>query len=105
MMGHALLQSPIPIAFRNKNDMQKIKWIKTGYKRQCSIVVGAQRPTLETEVPRIDPALDDELSKRPLNLDAAGYFIIKIDRDANVIVADYYTNTINKNGETAKFRR
>lgn len=58
----------------------------------------AQRPTLETEVPRLDAGVDDELSKRPLSLDAAGYFIIKLDRDTKEIVADYYTNIINRNG-------
>ena len=59
----------------------------------------AQRPTLDTEVPRLDAGLDDELSKRPLSLDAAGYFIIKLDRDTKEIVADFYTNIINKNGK------
>lgn len=37
-------------------------------------------------------------SSRWLELDPSGYFIIKIDRDAKEIVADHYTNTINKNG-------
>lgn len=32
------------------------------------------------EVPRLNAALDDELSKRPLELDGAGYFIIYVDR-------------------------
>jgi hypothetical protein len=58
----------------------------------------AGRPTLDTEVPRLDPELDDELSKRPLELDAAGYFIIKLDRDAKEIIAEYFTNIINKHG-------
>lgn len=50
------------------------------------------------EVPRLDPALDDELSKRPLQLDAAGYFIIRVDADARELVADFYTNIINEQG-------
>lgn len=50
------------------------------------------------EVPRWDTALDDELSKRPLDLDAAGYFIIKVDREAGELVADFYTNFINEQG-------
>jgi len=63
-------------------------------------VYSYQRPTLETEVPRLDAAVDDELSKRPLDLDPAGYFIIKVDRSAKEIVAEYFTNIINKNGAT-----
>lgn len=56
------------------------------------------RPTTAKEVPRIDSKLDDKLSMRPLTLDDAGYFIIKIDRAQNEIVAEYFTNIINKNG-------
>ena len=73
--------------------------LKCSLQRRSSHVVAAQRPTLETEVPRIDPDLDDELSERPLNLDAAGYYVIRIDKDAKEIIADYYTNIINKNGK------
>ena len=67
-------------------------------RRPLSHITAAQRPTLHTEVPRLNAELDDELSKRPLSLDAAGYFVIRIDRQHNEIVADFYTNTINKNG-------
>lgn len=35
------------------------------------------------EVPRLDATLDDELSKRLLQLDPAGYFIIYVDRQAS----------------------
>lgn len=51
-----------------------------------------------SEVPHLDAALDDELSRRPLALDPAGYFIIKVDRGAGELVADFYTNTINEQG-------
>jgi hypothetical protein len=51
-----------------------------------------------SEVPRWDAALDDELSRRPLELDPAGYFIVKLDRAAGELVADFYTNTINDQG-------
>jgi hypothetical protein len=36
---------------------------------------------------------------RWIDLDEAGYFIIKIDRDAKTIIAEHYTNTINKDGQ------
>ena len=53
------------------------------------------------EMPRLDAALDDRLSGRPLQLDAAGYFIIKVDREARERVADFYTNVINEKGAHA----
>lgn len=73
--------------------------VNRSLKRRSSHTTAAQRPTLETEVRRLDPELDDELSKRPLNLDAAGYYLIRIDRDSREIVSEYYTNIINKNGK------
>jgi hypothetical protein len=51
------------------------------------------------ELDRLHPEVDDHLSRRPLNLDAAGYFIIRVDYDAAEIIAEHYTNTINKDGE------
>ena len=47
-----------------------------------------------------EQAIDDDLSKRDLALDPLGYFIIKLDRDADppMIQADYYSNTINEKG-------
>ena len=42
--------------------------------------------------------IDDELSKRPIDLDPKGYFIIYIDRDTNLIYAKHYTNIINEKG-------
>jgi hypothetical protein len=43
-------------------------------------------------------ALDDRLSSRPLSLDAAGYFLVKADHAAGVIIARHYGNTINAAG-------
>lgn len=43
-------------------------------------------------------AIDDELSKRPIALDPGGYYIIYVDREAELICAKHYTNIINKNG-------
>lgn len=47
-----------------------------------------------------EQAIDGDLSKRDLALDPLGYFIIKLDRDADppMIQADYYSNTINEKG-------
>eukprot|EP00884_Botryococcus_braunii_P018577 jgi/Botrbrau1/5402/Bobra.182_1s0006.1 len=50
------------------------------------------------EVPRLRRELDDSLSNRHIDLDPAGYFIINVDRTTQEIVAEHYTNTINKNG-------
>jgi dihydropteroate synthase len=43
-------------------------------------------------------ALDNKLSNRYIELDPAGYFIIYIDREAELICAKHYTNTINDKG-------
>jgi dihydropteroate synthase len=43
-------------------------------------------------------ALDDKLSKRFIDLDPEGYFIIYLDREAGLICAKHYTNAINEKG-------
>lgn len=43
-------------------------------------------------------ALDDRLSQRFIELDEGGYFIIYVDRDAQLICAKHYTNVINAQG-------
>ncbi|MEL7071541.1 MAG: DUF4346 domain-containing protein [Cyanobacteria bacterium J06581_3] len=43
-------------------------------------------------------ALDDKLSKRFIELDPAGYFLIYLDTDAQLICAKHFTNTINDKG-------
>ena len=43
-------------------------------------------------------AIDDELSKRSLDLDPAGYFVIYLDREQSLICAKHYSNTINEQG-------
>lgn len=43
-------------------------------------------------------ALDQQLSKRDIALDPAGYFIIYLDREAQLICAKHYTNIINEQG-------
>ncbi|MCW6037791.1 DUF4346 domain-containing protein [Spirulina subsalsa FACHB-351] len=42
--------------------------------------------------------IDDQLSKRFIELDPDGYFIIYIDPEAGLICADHYTNTISEKG-------
>ena len=42
--------------------------------------------------------IDDKLSKRPIKLDPGGYFIIYLDREAQLIYAKHYTNIINERG-------
>ncbi|GJP45285.1 hypothetical protein CLOM_g4690 [Closterium sp. NIES-68] len=42
--------------------------------------------------------LDDQLSRRPLDLDPAGYFIIYVDREGQCLVAQHYGNLIDDKG-------
>lgn len=42
--------------------------------------------------------LDAQLSKRFIALDPAGYFLIRIDRDAAELVAEHYGNGIDERG-------
>jgi dihydropteroate synthase len=43
-------------------------------------------------------ALDNKLSKRYIDLDPAGYFLIYLDREAGLICAKHFTNVINDKG-------
>ncbi|HEY9878389.1 MAG TPA: DUF4346 domain-containing protein [Leptolyngbyaceae cyanobacterium] len=43
-------------------------------------------------------ALDDKLSKRFIELDPEGYFLIYLDREQGVICAKHFTNVINDKG-------
>ncbi len=51
-------------------------------------------PKLKEEI----TAIDNELSKRHIDLDPAGYFIIYLDREAGLICAKHFTNVINEKG-------
>jgi dihydropteroate synthase len=42
--------------------------------------------------------LDDQLSQRFIALDPAGYFLIKIDREAGELIAEHYANSIDERG-------
>lgn len=43
-------------------------------------------------------ALDEALSNRFIALDPAGYFLIKVDREAGELVAEHFGNGINEKG-------
>lgn len=43
-------------------------------------------------------AIDDKLSKRHIDLDPGGYFIIYLDREAGLICAKHFTNVIDERG-------
>jgi dihydropteroate synthase len=43
-------------------------------------------------------AIDGKLSKRYIALDPDGYFLIYLDRQAGLICAKHFTNTINEKG-------
>ena len=42
--------------------------------------------------------LDDRLSQRFIDLDPAGYFLIKLDRQAGELIAEHYGNAIDERG-------
>ena len=42
--------------------------------------------------------LDDSLSQRFIDLDPAGYFLIKLDRGASELIAEHYANSIDERG-------
>ncbi|MBF2019142.1 MAG: DUF4346 domain-containing protein [Hydrococcus sp. C42_A2020_068] len=43
-------------------------------------------------------SINNELSKRHIELDPGGYFIIYLDREAGLICAKHFTNIINEKG-------
>ncbi|MEO0539583.1 MAG: DUF4346 domain-containing protein [Cyanobacteria bacterium P01_A01_bin.105] len=43
-------------------------------------------------------ALDNQLSKRFIELDPQGYFLISVDREQGLICAKHFPNTINDKG-------
>ena len=43
-------------------------------------------------------ALDDDLSRRFIALDPAGYFLIRVDEQAAELVAEHYSNSIDERG-------
>ena len=58
----------------------------------------ANEAAITTSLPERLAALDNKLSKRYIELDPDGYFLIYLDRDAGLICAKHFTNTINEKG-------
>jgi hypothetical protein len=50
------------------------------------------------DAPPTRQELDDQLSQRFIDLDPAGYFLIRIDREAAELVAEHYGNGIDERG-------
>lgn len=50
------------------------------------------------EIPNSRQQLDDQLSQRFIALDPAGYFLIRIDREAAEMVVEHYGNGIDERG-------
>ena len=48
--------------------------------------------------PEACKALDDQLSQRFIALDPAGYFLIKLDREASELVVEHYRNDVDERG-------
>ena len=42
--------------------------------------------------------LDEQLSQRFIDLDPAGYFLIKVDRESGELIAEHYGNGIDERG-------
>lgn len=53
---------------------------------------------IDSHLPELDKSLDNDLSMRPLTLDDRGYFIIQIDPEKRLIIAEHYGNVINEQG-------
>ena len=75
------LSSSAPRQPRSLPALQQIShWQRKRPNCPAPLAAAPEQAAAAAEVPRWDAALDDELSKRPLELDAAGYFIIEVDR-------------------------
>ncbi|MEN9201918.1 MAG: DUF4346 domain-containing protein [Thermostichus sp. DG_1_6_bins_120] len=55
-------------------------------------------PTSSTSLIEQIRNIDEHLSRRPLDLDPAGYFIIYLDREQQLICAKYFSTVINEQG-------
>ena len=50
------------------------------------------------EVTNAISVIDEKLSRRFIDLDPKGYFIIKLDKSTNEILAEHYSNDIDQRG-------
>lgn len=53
-------------------------------------------PSCDTTTPRQER--DEQLSKRFIALDPAGYFLIRVDAETAELVAEHYSNAIDERG-------
>ena len=53
---------------------------------------------LQEELDRSIKVLDDKLSKRQIELDPKGYFLIKVEPLTNEIILEHFLNNIDKKG-------
>jgi dihydropteroate synthase len=70
-------------------------------REDCGSGRAATRPTNLQKMPNCfadTTAIDDELSNRWIDLDPAGYFLIKLDRERNRIEAAHFLNVIDDDG-------
>ena len=64
---------------------------------QITVIVYFLSPTMSQTLENLT-AIDDKLSKRHIDLDPGGYFIIYIDRETSLICAKHFTNIIDDRG-------
>ena len=53
---------------------------------------------LQEDLIQLIQLLDDKLSKRQIELDPKGYFLIKIEHLTNELILEHYLNNIDKQG-------
>ena len=53
---------------------------------------------LQEDLSRSIKALDDKLSKRQIELDPKGYFLIKVEPARNELILEHYLNNIDNKG-------
>jgi hypothetical protein len=95
-----ILQPYTRDTMNNNNNKAMMNNTASGRYRHCSWSVRRRRKkrTHLCLSNNSNKELDDSLSMRPLQLDECGYFIIQIDRENGVIVAEHYRNVINEQG-------
>ena len=104
-MSVSIRSTPLSLTHSSQRDFIKSSFF---YKRtlptksKCIVLarrqVAACVAQVLRELPQADKLHDDELSRRDLQLDDMGYFIIFLDRENSNIVVDHYKNTINEHG-------
>ena len=65
--------------------------------QQTAAIVYCLSPIMSQTLENLT-AIDDNLSKRHLELDPGGYFVIYIDRETSLICAKHFTNIIDDRG-------